>query len=65
MRLSAITHTTNNDQRRIPLQPTALGSGGYSVTLPADPGVLLPGYYMLFALNANGVPSTSTTIQIQ
>ena len=64
MRLSAITHTTNNDQRRIPLQPTALGSGAYSVTLPSDPGILLPGYYMLFALNANGVPSISTMIQI-
>jgi hypothetical protein len=70
MRLSATTHTVNNDQRRIPLSistTTALSEGEYSYTLSmpsSDPGVVLPGYYMLFALNDNGVPSVSTTIQI-
>ncbi len=70
MRLSATTHTVNNDQRRIPLSissTTALSGGSYAYTLKmpsADPGVVLPGYYMLFALNSSGVPSVSTTIQI-
>jgi galactose oxidase len=70
MRLSATTHTVNNDQRRIPLSisnTTALSGGAYAYTLTmpsADPGVVLPGYYMLFALNASGVPSVSTTIQV-
>jgi galactose oxidase len=65
MRLSADTHTVNNDQRRIPL--TALLSLGksYSLIIPSDPGVVLPGNYMLFALNAAGVPSVSTIINIQ
>jgi len=70
MRLSATTHTVNNDQRRIPLSitKTAAGAKGaetYTLALPSsDPGVVLPGYYMLFALNASGVPSVSTTVQI-
>jgi len=70
MRLSATTHTVNNDQRRIPLAIKAItalsgGSYAYTLTMPsADPGVVLPGYYMLFALNSSGVPSVSTTIQI-
>jgi galactose oxidase len=70
MRLSATTHTVNNDQRRIPLSMStisALAGGAYSYTLrmpSADPGAVLPGYYMLFALNSSGVPSVSTTIQI-
>jgi galactose oxidase len=70
MRLSATTHTVNNDQRRIPLTiatATAGSKGAESYTLKmpsADPGVVLPGYYMLFALNSSGVPSVSTTIQI-
>ncbi len=70
MRLSATTHTVNNDQRRIPLSiaTAKAGAGGaesYTLTMPsADPGVVLPGYYMLFALNAAGVPSISSTIQI-
>jgi hypothetical protein len=70
MRLSATTHTVNNDQRRIPLtiSQTTAGKNGaevYTLTMPsADPGVVLPGYYMLFALNSSGVPSVSTTVQI-
>jgi hypothetical protein len=70
MRLSATTHTVNNDQRRIPLSITKItalsgGSYAYVLTMPSDdPGVVLPGYYMLFALNSNGVPSVSSTIQI-
>jgi|GEM_PF-712894 len=65
MRLSATTHTVNNDQRRIPLTvQTTYGAQSYTLALPADPGVLLPGYYMLFVLNSSGVPSVSTTVQI-
>jgi galactose oxidase len=70
MRLSATTHTVNTDQRRIPLTitKTAAGAQGaetYTLTMPStDPGVVLPGYYMLFALNANGVPSVSKTVQV-
>jgi galactose oxidase len=70
MRLSATTHTVNNDQRRIPLtitQTTAGKNGAevYTLAMPsADPGVVLPGYYMLFALNSSGVPSVSATVQI-
>ena len=65
MRLSAVTHTVNNDQRRIPLAiETTNGATSYVLSIPADPGVVLPGYYMLFALNSAGVPSVSTTVQI-
>ena len=65
MRLSSITHTTNNDQRRIPLAIVSKNNTTYGLAIPADPGVVLPGYYMLFALNAAGVPSISTTVNIQ
>jgi galactose oxidase len=32
--------------------------------VPADRGVLVPGSYLLFALDGNGVPSVATTIKI-
>ena len=65
MRLSATTHTVNNDQRRIPLAiATTSTANAYTLNVPSDPGVALPGYYMLFALNASGVPSVSTTVLI-
>jgi galactose oxidase len=65
MRLSSTTHTVNNDQRRIRLaiQSTS-GTTSYNLAIPSDPGIVLPGYYMLFALSANGVPSVAATLRI-
>ncbi len=65
MRLSAVTHSVNNDQRRVPLQISANSGNSYTLQLPTDRGVMLPGYYMLFALNERGVPSVSKTVQIR
>ena len=65
VRLSSVTHTVNNDQRRIPLKILSTsGATAYTVQIPADPGVTLPGYYMLFALNGYGVPSVASTVAI-
>ncbi len=64
MRAAAATHSTDNDQRRVPLTSTAAGTGTYTVSIPADPGVVLPGTYMLFALDAQGVPSTARFLTI-
>ena len=66
VRLSAVTHSVNNDQRRIPL---SISGGdpiaGYALPIPGDPGVVLPGRYMLFALDARGRPSVAKVIGIR
>ncbi|MFL9963075.1 DUF1929 domain-containing protein, partial [Paraburkholderia sediminicola] len=64
MRLSSVTHSLNNEQRRIPLPFSPSRAGQYVLNIPGDSGVAVPGYYMLFALDTNGVPSVSSTIQI-
>jgi galactose oxidase len=64
LRLGAVTHTVNNDQRRIPLTPTSVNGTTYTLDIPADRGVVLPGNYMLFALDAAGVPSVAKIVQI-
>jgi galactose oxidase len=64
MRLSSVTHTVNNDQRRIPLAATTPDGVNYTAVLSTDSGVLLAGYYMLFALDPRGVPSMAMTLQI-
>jgi galactose oxidase len=65
VRLGAVTHTVNNDQRRIALTPTSTDGGLTSrLTVPADRGIALPGNYMLFALDASGVPSIAEIIRI-
>ncbi|MFE0605175.1 discoidin domain-containing protein [Streptomyces sp. NPDC058892] len=64
MRASAATHSTDNDQRRVPLVSTPAGAGSYTVSIPADTGVVLPGTYMLFALDAQGVPSIGRFVTV-
>jgi len=64
VRMSSATHSTNNDQRRIPLEFTG-GAGSYQVAAPTSSGVAPPGVYMLFALDANGVPSIATSVALR
>ncbi|KAI0548283.1 hypothetical protein F4679DRAFT_551254 [Xylaria curta] len=64
IRYGSATHTVNTDQRRVPLSVTSVAGLAHVVSLPTDPGVLVPGYWMLFAINSAGVPSVATTIKI-
>ena len=64
IRYGSTTHTVNTDQRRIPLDAGSSSSNTYNITIPCDPGVALPGYWMLFALNSAGVPSIAKTLKI-
>ncbi|KMO39863.1 RICIN domain-containing protein [Methylobacterium aquaticum] len=65
VRLSSTTHTVNNDQRRVPLAIVGTAGTQYRLTLPSDPGILMPGPWMLFAMDANGVPSVAAMIRIR
>ncbi|KAI1425433.1 hypothetical protein F5Y12DRAFT_714282 [Xylaria sp. FL1777] len=64
VRYGSVTHTVNTDQRRVPLSAVSVVGLASVVSLPADPGVLVPGYWMLFAINSAGVPSVATTIKV-
>lgn len=65
LRLSSVTHTVNNDQRRVPLTFSSVGTNTYRLNIPSSRGVVLPGYYMLFALNAAGTPSLARMVAVQ
>ncbi len=64
IRLSAVTHAFNETQlfNRLALSATA---GTLRVTAPARATLAPPGYYMLFILNAAGVPSVAAIILVQ
>jgi YVTN family beta-propeller protein len=64
VRMSSTTHTVNNDQRRLSLNFRPLGGQLYEVDVPSNPGWALPGYWMLFALNDDGVPSVAKIVRI-
>jgi len=63
IRLGSATHGINMDQRLLPLAFTP-GSGSLSVQAPGNGNLAPPGYYMLFILDTNGVPSVAATIRI-
>ncbi len=65
VRMSSITHTVNNDQRRVPLTFSAnSAANSYTIKMPSNSGIATPGYYMLFALNNLSVPSIAKIIKI-
>jgi len=64
IRITSTTHTVNTDQRRIALTPSATNGLTYTLTVPNDAGVALPGAWMLFAINSVGVPSVSKVLTI-
>jgi hypothetical protein len=63
VRLGAVTHSVNMEQRYVPLDFTA-GSGSLSATVPANVNVAPPGFYMLFIVDAAGVPSVAKMVQV-
>ncbi|KAJ6024709.1 hypothetical protein N7540_005506 [Penicillium herquei] len=64
IRYGSTTHNVNTDQRRISVQLNSTGANEYTFDIPSEPGVALPGYYMLFVLNSDGTPSHSVNIQV-
>jgi len=64
VRLSSTTHTVNTDQRFLPLKFVRKGGGSFTVTSPLNANIAPPGYYMLFALSAAGVPSVSKIMKL-
>ncbi|KAF5858293.1 hypothetical protein ETB97_004612 [Aspergillus alliaceus] len=64
VRLGGATHTVNTDQRRVPLLLKRVTRTEYSFTIPNDSGIVTPGYWMLFVMDAEGVPSVAKVIFI-
>lgn len=64
IRAGAVTHSFNSGQRYMEL---ALSGSGTSrtATAPANANLAPPGTYLLFALNAAGVPSVAELVEIE
>ncbi|KAK2056643.1 galactose oxidase [Colletotrichum caudatum] len=70
VRYGSSTHSINTDQRRVVLESVPRGSfrklgRSYEVRISSDPGVAVPGYWMLFAISSNGVPSVAETLLLR
>jgi hypothetical protein len=63
IRNGSVTHAFNTDQSYIPLTFTQ-ANGGLMVQSPANNDVAVPGYYMLFIVNKQGVPSIAPMVRL-
>jgi regulation of enolase protein 1 (concanavalin A-like superfamily) len=61
--LSSVTHGFNMGQR-INRPAFSQASNGLNITAPSNANTTPPGYYMLFILNSNGVPSVASIVRI-
>ncbi|WP_030321164.1 kelch motif-containing protein [Streptomyces flavochromogenes] len=65
MRPSAVTHTTDVEQRSVEVGLTRSQNGTtVTVDVPEDRTLVPPGWYMLFVTDENGIPSEAKWIQV-
>jgi hypothetical protein len=62
---AAVTHANDMSQRHVPVAAAAGPAGTLTVTAPAAPELAPPTFYMLFALNDQGVPSVARFIRLK
>jgi Domain of unknown function (DUF1929)/Galactose oxidase, central domain len=58
IRFGGVTHGFNMSQRFLPLSFVD-ANGALNITAPTDANLAPPGYYMLFLVDSNGVPSVA------
>jgi hypothetical protein len=64
IRLGAVTHAFDDGGIATTLTFTRTATG-VDITPPASPNIAPPGYYMVFILNRNGVPSAGKIVKVQ
>ncbi|HYJ09224.1 MAG TPA: AbfB domain-containing protein, partial [Polyangiaceae bacterium] len=60
---SSVTHSFNSSQRRQELEFLQAG-GRLAIGVPASENQAPPGYYLLFVVDANGVPSRGVVVSV-
>jgi hypothetical protein len=63
IRPAAVTHSSDPNQRFVDL-PLSVNGTTIGLNLTSNPNIAPPGWYMLFALGTNGVPSVATWVHV-
>jgi len=64
LRPTSITHHTDGGARYVKIPIVSRASASLTVTAPADGNIAPPGYYMLFLVDSDGVPSIGRFVRI-
>ena len=65
IRTGSVTHGFNSDQRYVVCTFERTGPNRLEVNAPPTPSIAPPGYYLLFVLNQNRVPSEGRFVQVK
>jgi hypothetical protein len=60
---AAVTHSSDPNQRYVEL-PMTVNGNTVGLNLTSNPNIAPPGWYMLFVVNAAGVPSIASWVQV-
>ena len=63
VRPAAVTHSSDSNQRLVDL-PFTTTANGVSVTVTNNQNLAPPGWYMLFVVDGNGVPSVAKWVHL-
>ncbi len=64
IRLSSVTHSFNFEQRYVGLEIQAVGESTVMATVTSNENFAPRGYYMLFIVDADGVPSVAQIVRL-
>jgi hypothetical protein len=64
IRPAAVTHSSDPNQRFVDL-PLSVDGANVDLNVTSNPDLAPPGWYMLFAVDANGVPSVAKWVHLQ
>jgi hypothetical protein len=64
IRPAAVTHSSDPNQRFVDL-PLSVDGDNVDLNVTSNPNLAPPGWYMLFAVDANGVPSVAKWVHLQ
>ena len=64
IKMSSTTHGVDSDVRFLSVSFSEAGAGTYDLAIHSNENVMTPGYWMLFGVDANGVPSEAAIIQL-
>jgi len=64
MRPDNPTHVTDVNERSIGIGFERAADGYLKITIPSDDNLVPPSYYMLFAINSKGLPSTGYWVRV-
>ncbi|MFI9406341.1 galactose oxidase-like domain-containing protein [Nocardia sp. NPDC052316] len=64
VRPCACTHSCDNEQRLVDLEFTSAAPDSLTITMPDNPALAPPGWYLIFAVDPRGVPSLGRWLRL-